>query len=90
MLEGRDDGKVGRDSESMVKRFHETAGALEPLTGVKLEYDKSKGLYLTHFSGNDFSNKQTRTIHFDMAILLEQANLFSIHGVSNKVLQARI
>ncbi len=82
MYAGKDDGVSGTTIESMKEIFTQIGGALEPLSGVTLDNSWDSEIYLRLTTKSQIS--------IDTNILEEQSRLFRNHGLSNKVLMARL
>ncbi len=80
---------LGGPVRSMTDYFQETAGALEPLTGVRLEVADSATIKLTYLQGKPGDATPT-DILIPTSILGWQSIFFREDGLSDKVLQQRV
>jgi hypothetical protein len=86
MLNGQD----GTNPDAMTKWFRKTGGALEPLTGIRFEYENDKELFLIHPVGQPGKSVGHNKITMPLEILQEQARWFREDGRSEEVLEAKI
>ncbi|MBS3109537.1 hypothetical protein J4227_03350 [Candidatus Woesearchaeota archaeon] len=86
-------GKDGSDPERLIKYFEQTGGALEPLTGIEVEYD-SRHPHSVVFRQRGlagFEKPSVRTeVDLGMEILQEQDRWLRENGKSQEVLEQKI